>query len=445
MTAVAHSNPIYETMSALRRSSTLQWLRGHTWGLFDQVLISGTNFATMVLTARILHLGAFGDFTLVYSALLFANIFQSTLITQPHNVLGASLKRGAYRRYTTGAALGQIAMVLIEALVAGLVAAGAYAVGWHFAPLLLALPGAIVGWQCQEFVRRVLYTEGRLAAAFFNDILSYGGQALATVALWWTGTLTGPLALHVLAGTSALGALLGAWQLRHSLCRRPRLGRAARENWRFGKWLVGAELLGYCSSIQMYLYIAAVLLGSVATGELKAAQILFGPTRVVAFFLGTVLPIRFARAIAGGGRAALRRQLRGMCLLVAPAAGIYCLAMALAAGPLLHLVYGADYDGSPTVLVLYAGSAFISYLQMVLSAALTGSRNTRYIFAGSVCGAVIAVTLSWMFIKVLGVNGAMITMMLATAMVTLVYWFAYCREFRQVNVESGAQLAEVLP
>src|SRR5690348_16921655 len=69
------------------------------WALADQVLISATNFVTMILVARGLTKHAFGEFSLVYSGLLFANLLQTGLITQPHNVLGATRFGRAQRDY----------------------------------------------------------------------------------------------------------------------------------------------------------------------------------------------------------------------------------------------------------------------------------------------------------------------------------------------------------
>ena len=64
------------------------------WAVADQLLISATNFATMVLLARGLSQEDFGSFTLLYLVLLFANNLQSGLITQPHNILGVSATAG---------------------------------------------------------------------------------------------------------------------------------------------------------------------------------------------------------------------------------------------------------------------------------------------------------------------------------------------------------------
>jgi hypothetical protein len=159
----------------------------------------------------------------------------------------------------------------------------------------------------------VLYTENRYAAAYWNDAISYGGQTVALAALYAAHLshgypFTGALALYVLAATSALAALVGIWQLRHSLL--PAIDwRDLSENWHFGKWLLGGELLGWSSSLHMQVWWAALLLGTWASADLRAAQILFGPTRVIAFFLGTILPIRFARTLhIALGRATTRGE-----------------------------------------------------------------------------------------------------------------------------------------
>src|SRR5689334_17508749 len=103
------------------------------WALADQVLISGTNFVTMILVARGLSKDAFGDFSLVYCGLLFANLLQTGLITQPHNVLGATRfgqGRRSYVRYTASTAFSQLLLAGLEVFVAASLAAIAFAQHW---------------------------------------------------------------------------------------------------------------------------------------------------------------------------------------------------------------------------------------------------------------------------------------------------------------------------
>ena len=431
MSTVDHAiEPAPTPAPATPTHGTFRWLGRNAFALADQVLISAANFITMILTARSLEVSEFGDFTLVYSAILLANILQSTLITQPHNVLGSGMKGRDYRRYTSGTASAQLGLSMLQALVALGVWAIAVWFDWRLAPLLLMMPAAIVAWQLAEFVRRVLYTEGRLRAAFLNDCISYGGQMVVVAALWWNHSLTGASALLALAGTNALAAVVGAWQLRHSLARQID-GRAFAENWHFGKWLVGAEVLGYFASLHMYMYLAAIMLGTEATGEMRAAQILFGPMRVLSFFLATVLPIRFARTLAASGELAVHEQLKSVYRLVIPVAGIYCLLMVIGARPLLALVYSEDYVGGAKVLMLYAGCSFLQYMAMVVTAALTAKRLTRFIFGGYVFSAAVALSCSWIFIRAFGADGAILCMILTSALIFASFTRAYYKSLHQ--------------
>ena len=77
-------------------------------------------------------------------------------------------------------------------MAAAVIACGASYMNSSATPLLVALVPVILTWQLQEFVRRVLYTEARFAAAFINDMVSYGMQmVLVTLLLWKDGLLGG--------------------------------------------------------------------------------------------------------------------------------------------------------------------------------------------------------------------------------------------------------------
>jgi O-antigen/teichoic acid export membrane protein len=400
-----------------RPAPRFAWLRNNKWALLDQVLISGANFLTGVLTARALTQSEFGAFSIVFGVLLFANILQSTLITQAHNVLGATRVGREYQRYTGSTAFGQILMVAIEALLIVPVMLFAYYKGWAGAGMLVALIPAIVFWQLMEFCRRVLYTEGRYGAAFANDMISYGGQTallIALYALFRMGRIefTGALALYVLAGTAAIAAAVGFWQIRRSIVFAANRKDFA-ENWHFGKWLAGGELMGWCSSVHMQVWWAACLIGTVASADLRAAQILFGPARVITFFV-------FAALL--------------------PTVGIYCLLLAVFPQLLLRLVYGANYASAEgaQVLTLFAVCAFLSYLQMVIVAALTAGKQTRAIFVGSVWGCVVALAASPACILLWGSRGAIISMIVTLGVVTALYLRTYLRNYRNSQLEPAS-------
>jgi O-antigen/teichoic acid export membrane protein len=423
LAAVAPASPPTKTdKKTLRR-----WVRKGSLGLADQMLISLTNFVTMVLLARGLGPAEFGVFVLVYTVAQFANSLQSALIIQPHSVLGATRHGRDYVNYTASSAVGQLVFAAAAALVALAAAVAAHFSDWPASLLLFTMAPTIIAWQLQEFVRRVLYTEVRIAAALANDVISYGGQTLVIAALWWSSALTGPSGLLAIAATSAAAALVGAWQLRTSLWGRVDWA-VFGENWRFGKWLGGAEI-GYWLSSQMYLYLSGAMLGPAAAGVMKAGYVIFGPARVLGFFLRTVLPTWFARTLASDGKLALHTQLKIVYAFAVPVLGGYCLLVALAADPLVRLLYGESYAGHGTVVMLYAVFAFTAFLASVVSSALRAQKRTRYIFATQMC-AIATLPVGWLLIRWLDVEGAVLGMILTSLVLNVSYWRAYRRDLQ---------------
>jgi O-antigen/teichoic acid export membrane protein len=275
----------------------------------------------------------------------------------------------------------------------------------------------------QEFVRRVLYTEGRLAAAVVNDLVSYGGQTIAIVGLWRLGHLTAAGAIYALAATSALAVALGLWQLRRSFIRA--FARDDfRRNWTFGKWLAGA-FIAYWFSSQLYLYVAALLLGTAASGTLKAALVVMGPLNVLLVFIDTTIPIVLARTLASSGERAMHAQLKQTIRWAAPLVGAYCLAAGIFAGPLLRVFYGHRYAHDGGVLTLLAIEYFVIFLTRTLAAAIRAKQLTKYVFKANVCSGLVALATGWLIIEVGGVRGAVVGMMLSAVIVGVVLLRGY--------------------
>jgi O-antigen/teichoic acid export membrane protein len=408
--STAAPSALRETPPAPRR----MMLGVGVWGLMDQTLVSATNFVTMVLVARALGPASFGSFALVYTVLLFSTELQGALVTQPHNVLGAGLTGSSYSRYTRSTAFSQI--LLAGSLGSSTAAAGliAHGLGWHSADLLLALAPAIVGWLSQEFVRRVLYTEGRMRAVLLNDLVSYGGQAGLIVVLSSSERLDGPSALLALAVTSGLAVPVGLWQLRgsfHGVAQRADVGG----NWQFGKWLAGGLLAYWCAS-QLYLYMTAALVSTTAAGLLKAALVLMGPLNVLLVFMDTAVPIMLVRSFAASGERGFRAQLREALILTAPIVGTYCAVVAVFAVPLVRRVYGERYATEHSALLpLLALNYVVIYASRLLASALRAQRQTKPIFRGHLYAGIVGVAAGWLLVRLGGVEGAALGMVAGAA------------------------------
>lgn len=402
-----------ETAAAARRSGLRLATRprAELWGLLDQALVSGVNFLTIILLARTLGVTEFGYFVLAFTILQSAGTLQAALITRPHNVLGAIRHGRDYADYSTTAAAAQVAFTATLAVLISAAAGIAYAADVSRSLLFLALAPALAAWQLQELGRRMLYTEGRLAAAFANDLVGYGGQAAALVALWQLDLLTGAKALLTLAAAFTVAAALLARPLRPTLSGRldpPSL----TANWHFGKWLGGAEV-GQWLSTQLYIYLGAAIVGAVASAALKAGQTLLGPMSVFLTFVTSYLPIVFARELESSGAIGVKTR-RSLAAIV-PVVLVYCLLMALLAEPVLELVYGAEYGRYADVVQLFALYYVVLAFSTVAVAVLSAKCLTRDVFVGQAAGAVLSLGVGWLLLQEMGPAGGVAGMLASWA------------------------------
>ena len=392
------------------------------WAVADQLLISATNFATMVLLARGLSQEAFGSFTLIYSVLLFANNLQFGLITQPHNILGIARHGEDYTCYTTSTAVSQLFFGAVAALAVLAAWAVARCAAWSVAPLLLTLAPSIVSWQLQEFVRRILYTEGRLAAAFVNDSISYGGQALAIAALWWLDGLTAPLALGALAATSAIAAALGGWQIRGSLAGRIDPSVCA-ENWHFGKWLAADDVVGTWLSSWFFVYLGAAVLGRAAAAILGAVHTIFGPAaRARLCHRPPCSPsISLARRPRAAGPRSTRSLRRRPCW---PSRCWAATACSSRSSPNRSCGWSTERNMRGMLRWWHSmPSAPASwYVTMIITAALCARRLTRLVFMNRLCVSLIATPVGCFLILTLGIHGVVLSMIATSLATCLLSW-----------------------
>jgi O-antigen/teichoic acid export membrane protein len=407
----------------------------------DQALLSFVNFLTLFLIARSVDADAFGAFSLVYGAMLVANYAQLAFITQPHNVIAASLRNADYRAFTRSLLGAQAVVAAALAGVAAFVAAAAGAVGSRDTFLLLvAVVPALPLWQLQEFVRRVLYTERRQAAAFGNDLLSYGGQGLLVGVLAATGGLTAPSALYMAALTSAAACVVGFAQIRGSFRPATFSRGPILESFAFGRWLAAA-IAAHWVSTQGYLYLAAVILGVAVTGALRAVQLVLAPIHVLMFSLATMLPIRLSLVLAHAdgrvGTSAFARTARSALRLTLPVVIAYCVFVAVFAEQILRWAYGSRYSAYARVLEIFALYYVLLYLAQFASTLLTAQRRTDWLFFGNAAAAVLTLGAAWPLMHAFGAEGAAYLLVLSGAVLTVALWQPWRNPFEPAALARG--------
>ncbi len=378
----------------------------------------------MVVAARVLSTAEFGAYALAYTALWALNGLQSSLITQPHSVLASHTDVNAYRRYTSATGLMQLALCF--ALGIPFVIAGLIAIVTGAGPTLMALGFALIAWQAQEFLRRVLYFEGRLIAVVVLDVVSYGGQLAAIVALAAAGSFTVASGLAAAGLTAAAAALVGLILLRTTLFHPPLPGAVGR-NVAHGRWLLGAEV-GFFLCTSAYPFLLAATRGPESVAVLSAANLILNPLNVIWFAVGTAVPIQLSRSRQRHGDHAARGDLVRLYGASIPVVGGYCLVAAVFGGPILGLVFGDAYAAFGWVVAAAAVIRLFSFHSHLLSVGLRVQGQTRAIFVGYAAAVPFSLIVGIILTIVFGIAGAMVATFGSHVIWTTIWLRAYRSE-----------------
>ena len=411
--------------------------RLRVWGmksalsLVDQGLTSGAGFGVNLLLARWMAPEVYGGFAVAFAGFLFLSGFHNVLLLEPLSVLGPARyvdKLPAYFR-------AQIAVhvILVGSLSAVLLLGGL--VIWKVAPGSpltgavigggLALPFLLLAW----LARRMCYVVQRPAMAVAGSGIYLLFVVAGVLTLRQVGQL-GSFTVFLLMGCGGIvasGLLL--WRL--GLAEREAAAepdvtwrRALRENWSYGRWLVGSTVLFSVSS-QAQMFLAAGLLGLGAAGILRAMQLPSLVMTQVTTAAGLLVLPAFSYDFGQGLMERLRQKAMLVSLCLVGAALVFAALLALFAGETEHLLFGGKYASYVWLMPVLALMPVCTGLSMGYSMALRASQKPHFDLIANVIAAVVGVVSAIFFLHWWGLAGAVISMVVSLATASLVIRISY--------------------
>jgi O-antigen/teichoic acid export membrane protein len=396
--------------------------------LADQTIVSGANWCTAAIIARLCPPTELGIFILGYTILLALAEVQASLISHPYTVFSSRLVGRASALYT-GSSLVYQAMLAAVAVVA--VATGALAahVGWGpvglsevLAALAIVLPLVLLKEHVRRIcfaalhIRRALLVDGLASLAQLGLLLLFGlhHQLSARSAYWSIG----------IASAVAVFTWLVLW--RSEIAFDARNARAGlKETWSFGKWILGGNMATLLSQ-QLYPWFLAWRWGPAATGVLAACMGLIAVSNPAVYAAGNILGPTTAHAFTTG-RTALRRVVVRAIALMAPVALASWLVIALFGGRALVLIYGEQYRGNSWLLTLLAVSSamYAAFLAAGFGTWAMGRSDVNCVInVGALVG---TVTIGMWLVNVAGLSGVGYGLLVTNGLAAVGRWVGFER------------------
>ena len=415
-------------------SHWLSWLRKGGLAVTDQAMISGSNFAISILLARWLAAEQYGAYALAFAAFILVSQLHQALLLEPMSVYGSSVYRGKLRHY-----LGTLlwmhsgAIAVISALL------GAGALGVLFTHHSLHLAGALFGVSIAApcillfwLVRRSFYLELQPASAVQAAVLYC---ALIVVLLFFGNLLKllSPFTAFLILGIASLGASVACLKKLKPIAHLDRdvLSETSRQHWTYGRWALASAVAMWIPSNMYYILLGSTT-GIASAGELRALMNLTQPIGQAATALSLLFVPYASRMRAERGPQALRKISFGITALFGLGAILYWAVVVAFRGPVVHLFYGGRYAEISAYVPIVA---IASIFQTCINGPGIGLRANEMpicVFYAYLVSSGITLCAGVVATRLFGVQGAVVTMLVANTSAFLVAQTMLSRNARKV-------------
>lgn len=413
------SAAVRQPVIAFTSANLRVWGKKSALSLVDQGLTSAAGFGVNVFLARLVPAEAYGAFAVAFAGFLFISGFHNVLLLEPLSVFGPA-------RYADRLTAYFKSQLIVHALLVGALSSIAVAsaiVLWRIAPANpmvgamfgggLALPFLLLLW----LVRRMCYAVHRPGIAVVGSAFYLAFIGAGLLLLWHIGQLGAFTAFLLMASGGLLAAAILAGQLglwsRESSTEPPVTWRTAlRENWSYGRWLVGgAVLFSVSSQVQMFLVAGALGLG--AAGVLRAMQIPSLMMNQVVVATGLLILPTLSRDFGRGAISAMRHKALLASVALTGATLCFAALITLEAPRVGHLFYGAKYVADVRLMPILALIPVASGASTGFSMALRASQKPRFDLVSNLIAAPVAIISAVVFMRLWGVTGAAASMLLS--------------------------------
>jgi len=383
---------------------------GHlNWALLDQAMVSAVNFTTGLLLVRFLGIAEFGYFTLVWMVVLFLSSIQTALITAPMMSIAPKQNTCDKASYYGDVMIKQVyfsSLSFILVIVLGN-SLHYFFPAFELSDLVLPLAFVVVTVQFQDFIRRLLFSQGKAKRGFINDAVRYLGQIFLLIYIFFTSNMDTVYVLWIISLMSAIAVVMAAGELKSFELRSVFPFDVARRHWVSSKWMLLSALLQWLSG-NLFFILTGAILGTVAVGALKAAQNLLAVLHIIFQGLENVVPNNASLRLHQYGFSSMVQYLKKVALISSVVTTVFALIMGISAEFWLNIVFGQHFVEYSYLVQSWAAIYVLMSLLLPLRVAYRAMEKTKNIFISYSLAALFAISSGWFLVQQFSLVGSML-------------------------------------
>ena len=410
-------------------ASTGSDFSGAALNIVDQILISASNFLGFVLAANLLGLAELSIFSMMLLVLLLANSLHTSLVILPMMTLGpAQAQSDSYFRSVTS--LNTFSILILTVVVVFLLPLYLRLSDTKTGKEELLLFGLMfIGHHAHEFFRKYLLLHKNFLRVLLADSILLASRSVGFGLLIFADIHPSLSLIIAVYSASYLLAILAVLEVCPTSLSLTRAVDAWRRHAPSAYWLMPSAILQWLST-NAYILIAPILLGLEAVAVLQAVRVLGGVLNVFFQSLEIIIPSQLSRLMQVSADQFIR-YLRNSIVVGVLLFGSLGALMAFFSTRLMQLFFGAELAEFSSALAWYSLAFVLMYLSVPIRGALRVMNASQLWFRSYLITFIVTLLTLVPMQLMFGVNGAIYSLIVSYATLTMVSSSALIRRLNQ--------------
>lgn len=398
--------------------------------LVDQGLVSGVNFLMGILLTKLLGLDQYGIFAFLWMMVFFVSSIQQAFIISPMFSLIAKQKN--QNRY-----LSQVFSLQIIFAVGALLGVFFTAIlltksypnyQFTYSAMAIALTTSI--YIFHDFMRRLFFSLKMNGKALVIDIVGYGLQPILILVFYYFQALSlQTVFLSIILSLSAglVISFFSAPAFNISF----KISSVVKAHWEFSAYLIGTSILQWVSG-NLFIAIAASMLGPIAVGVIRMSQNIVGVLHVIFLALENSIPLKAAEMLQSEGKAKMLQFVGKTMKQTLWPVTILLVALVLLSKTIISQLYGVQYIEYQYVLYAFCLLYVFVFIGTFLRFIIRTLEHNKVIFMSYVATAVFSLLLAKIMVQELDIVGVLLGLIISQIITNAIYIVALKSEIKWI-------------
>jgi len=394
--------------------------------LFDQIIVSGSNFLLSIFILRFLGAEVFGVFTFLWLFILFFNSIQMSLIISPMMTNLAKYDQNKKNNFISGIFLQQIIFCLFTSILLDLFFNfyGDYINNFNISKFSFSIIILFIFTQFQQFFRRLSFLNKDYNRAIISDLISYFILFILIIYFETTELLNLDLLIWLLGISFFFGNVIFIFNIFKFKVNFFNFLSSFRSNWKISKWLFLTSLLQWFSG-NFWIINTGLILGPYALGVLRACQIIINITNLAFQSFENLFPSKFSEIYINKGKKEFKEYFikfikKGLAYIV-----LTIIIIIFFSKKILIIFFGFEISQYSKILIYLSFILPITFLIFPISYSLRTVEKTKYIFVGYLLSSLFTISFSKIIISKFEMPGTVLGLFISSTIVLVITLYSY--------------------